>query len=134
MNSPPRSFLLMAINAIGLLGTFFILAGLIWIMYHYTRPQAVEEARWTERKRNLTELRAQNRESLDSYGWLDQSRGVVRLPISRAMNLTIQEWQQPSQGRSNLLARLEKALPPAPAKAPAAPATNAPPAVAPAKK
>jgi len=51
---------------------------------------------------------------LNSYGWLDQSKGIVRLPISEAMKLALRDWQNPAAGRSNLIARVEKAtaLPP----------------------
>jgi hypothetical protein len=34
-------------------------------------------------------LSAQN-EKLNSYGWVDRSNGIVRIPIERAMNLILQ--------------------------------------------
>ncbi len=104
------------------LGTFFILAGLIGLMYYYTRPAPVDQAHWTERQKNLAELRAQNQEVLANYGYSDPARGTVRLPITRAIEQTITEWQNPAAGRSNLLARLARAVPQLPAGA----ATNAP--------
>jgi hypothetical protein len=112
-------------NAVGFLGTFFLLAVLIWAMYRYANPAPVEEARWMERQTNLAQLRVQSREVLHNYAWIDQSRGVVRLPAARAMELLVTEWQNPAAGRSSLLARLEKALPPLSS---APPATNAAPA------
>ncbi len=128
-----------AIFATGFAGIFLILAGLVWIMYHYTQPPPPDTEYWAQRTRNLAELNAQNNEQLQSYGWLDANRGQARLPIARAMELTLQEWQNPAAGRSNLLARLAKWAPTVPALAatngPAA-ATNAaanPPAVTPPK-
>jgi hypothetical protein len=124
-----------AINAVAVLGIFFTLAGLIWIMNRYTRPEAVEEARWAERQKNLAELRAQNQELLDHFTWIDQSRGLVRLPIARAMELTVHEWQTPALGRSNLLARLERAAPrPSPTTTNASPANPGPTNSAPLKR
>lgn len=38
--------------------------------------------------RDMQELRAAEREVLGSYGWVDRSAGVVRLPIERALELT----------------------------------------------
>jgi hypothetical protein len=111
----------LSLNAIAFLGIFLAGAGLIAVMYHFTRPGPVDQSRWAERTKNLTELEAQNKELLEHYGWVNQTRGVVRLPLDRALELTAKEWQNPAFGRSNLLARLEKALPPLPA-----PATNAP--------
>jgi hypothetical protein len=118
-----------AANLVGIFGTFFIVAALIWAMYHYTQAPAVEEAHWAERQKNLAELTAQNRELLSTPAWIDQRRGVVRLPIDRAMELTASEWQSPSLGRSNLLARFAQATPPTPVAPTNSPtATNTPPA------
>jgi len=122
MQGPSENRIKVAVNAAAFIGMFFILAGLIWIMYHYTQPGPVDEARWAERKKNLAELNAQNVERLENYAWIDAKRGVVSLAVARAMELTIREWQDPAEGRAQLLARLEKYLPP-PA---AAVGTNAP--------
>lgn len=105
---------------IGILGSFFILAGLVWAMRHYTRPAPVGQARVEERKKNLAELRAVEAEALNTYGWVDQGKGVVRLPVARAMEITLLEYQNPVAARSNRVARAEKAAVPAP-KAPETP-------------
>jgi hypothetical protein len=42
--------------------------------------------------------RLSEQQMLDSYGWVDQSGGVVRIPIDRAMDLLVQRglpWQAP---------------------------------------
>jgi hypothetical protein len=39
--------------------------------------------------RELAEMRAQEDALLHSYGWVDRSAGVVRIPIERAMQLTL---------------------------------------------
>jgi hypothetical protein len=36
-------------------------------------------------------LRQQQAEQGSTYGWVDEKAGVVRLPISRAMELVVQE-------------------------------------------
>ena len=104
----------------GVLGTFLIMAGLVWIMYHFTQPPPLDESRYAERRKNLAEINAAAKEQLDNYGWIDQAKGIVRLPVTRGMELTIQESKSPAQARSNLIARLEKATAVAP-KAPPAP-------------
>ena len=100
--------------AIGILGSFLIVAALVWAMRHYTQPPPLGEDRIALRKKALAELRATETEELNSYGWLDQSKGIVRLPIAEAMKLALRDWQNPAAGRSNLIARVEKAtaLPP----------------------
>jgi hypothetical protein len=89
-------------------------------MRHYTQPAPLGADRAQERIKNLTELRAADYEAANNYAWKDQSKGLVRLPVDRAMELTLQEWQNPAAARSDLIARMEKATAPAP-KAPEQP-------------
>ena len=103
-----------------ILGTFLIAAGLVWAMIHYTRPAPLTGDRAALRRKNLAELRALNAEALANYAWVDQAKGIVRLPIEQAMKLTVAEWQNPAAGRANLIAREEKAAA-APPKAPEKP-------------
>lgn len=116
MKQAERSTVSWAINALALTGLLLIMFALIWIMYHYTRPEPVDEAHVAERRRNLAELNAQAKEVLENYAWLDQVKGIVRLPVSRAMEISAKEWRNPATARSNLLWRLEKAttVPPQP--------------------
>ncbi len=97
-----------------------IVAALVWVMRTYTRTEPLGEDRAAVRRKNLAELRAANAEALSSYGWQDQTRGVVRLPIAEAMKLVENAWQNPAAARSNLNARVEKATAPLP-KAPEKP-------------
>jgi len=106
--------------AAGILGCFLIVAALVWAMRHYTQPPPLGEDRVALRKKALAELRAAEAEGLNTYSWLDQSKGLVRLPIAEAKKLTLRDWQNPAAARSNLIARVEKASAALP-KAPAAP-------------
>ena len=104
---------------VGILGSFLIVAALVWAMQRYTQPPPLGEDRIALRKKALAELRAAEASELDTFGWVDQGKGVVRLPIAEAMKLTLRDWQNPAAARSNLIARVEKATavpPPAPAK------------------
>jgi len=94
---------------IGLLGTLLIVGGLTWFIIQRTRPPGIDQARAELRRKNLIELRAENQAALTTYGWVDQNKGLVRLPVSRALELSIALWHDPAAGRSNLLARLEQA-------------------------
>lgn len=111
-DNPPNFRVKVAINAVAAGGMLLILSALIWIMYHVAAPPPVDEAHWDQRKRNLADLNARNAELLDNYAWIDQNKGIVRLPIDRAIELTIREWQNPAEARSNLIARADFAAPP----------------------
>jgi len=86
-----------------------IFAGLVWKMRQYTTPEPLGAARAAERAKALAELRATEAEALNSAGWIDPTKGLVRLPIADALKLAEREWQNPAQARSNLMARVEKA-------------------------
>ena len=106
----------------GILGSLLIVAALVWAMQRYTQPPPLGEDRIAVRKKALADLRATEASELESYGWVDQTKGVVRLPINEAMKLALREWQNPAAARSNLIARVEKAT----AVPPAAPAKPSP--------
>jgi hypothetical protein len=100
---------------VGILGAFLIVAALVWAMRLYTQPPPLTEDRAAVRARALAELRAAEAEALRSPAWLDQGKGLVRLPIAEAMRIVERDWgQNPAAARSNLIARVEKAtaLPP----------------------
>jgi hypothetical protein len=93
----------------GILGSLLIVAALVWAMQRYTQPPPLGEDRVALRKKALADLRAAEATELENYGWVDQAKGVVRLPIAAAMQLALRDWQNPVAARSNLIARVEKA-------------------------
>lgn len=46
---------------------------------------------------DIVQLRAKKRAILQSYGWVDEPQGVVRIPIERAMALIAQRSTEPGQ-------------------------------------
>jgi len=105
-------------NILGLIvsiaGTFLIIAALIYVMRQYVQPPAMDQARVQERKKYLADIQAANAEVLNNYAWQDQAKGVVRLPITNAMDLIVREYQNPASARSNLSARADKVFAPPP--------------------
>jgi hypothetical protein len=120
VNPPPVRERATLAYTVGILGSFLIAAALVWAMRHYSQPPPLGEDRVALRKKALAELRAAEAEELNTYGWLDQSKGIVRLPIAEARKLALVAWQNPAAARSNLIARVEKATA-APPKAPEKP-------------
>jgi hypothetical protein len=68
-----------------------------WLALKLDAPHAhvvdkVEGVKYpADRKALLAEHRAQEQAAATTYGWVDQKAGVVRLPIDRAIELTVQE-------------------------------------------
>jgi hypothetical protein len=44
----------------------------------------------TNPRQDLSELRAAEEDVLNTYGWVDKTAGVVRIPIDEAMRLTVE--------------------------------------------
>lgn len=86
-----------------------VFAALVWKTRQYTTPAPLGAARVEERAKAFREMRAAEIEALHSVGWVDQAKGIVRLPIDEALKLAEREWQDPAQARAKLLARVEKA-------------------------
>ena len=82
---------------IGLTGAIalFVIIVLLQALFH--NMQAAEtDAKTTGRPdQGVQALKADHLEQLNSYGWMSESEGVVRVPIDRAMELVVAE----SQGR-----------------------------------
>ena len=77
------------VTAVAVIGGFLIFVLILVIAYLPNKPAPLPEGTKTpeERAAILSELAT-------SYGWVDQTKGVVRLPLERAMQLTIEELQQ----------------------------------------
>ncbi len=104
--------------SVAVIGSFLIVAGLVWLMNVYTRPEPLGEDRAAVRRKALADVRTADAEALNNpnYVWQDQTKGIVRLPIEKAKDLSLQLWQNPAAARANLIARAEKAfyVPPPP--------------------
>jgi len=53
----------------------------------------VDEQTAQVRLKNLADLNAENQRILTQYHWVDKSKGVVGIPINRAMDLVLAELQ-----------------------------------------
>src|SRR6266516_4014855 len=85
-----------------------------------------EETRAKKRIENLKTAREDAEKALNSYAWIDKNKGVVRIPISRAMELTVAELAQKKPAPAGPIATPAAETSPA-AAAPAAPAAAASP-------
>ena len=97
------------------LGAFLIVAGLVWAMRHYTQPVPLDAERAAVRAKALAELRAAEAEAMNNTGWVDASKGIVRLRVEDAVQWVEREWARDPRGAySNLVARVDKATAPPP--------------------
>jgi len=96
----------------------FVLFGLIVLAVVGPSPRTsdYEETRAKKRMERFKALHEETQKDLTTYAWVDKNKGVARIPIDRAMELTVADLAQKR---------------PAPAGPIATPAAQAPPAAAP---
>ena len=96
----------------------FALFGIIVLAIIGPMPRGsdYEEARAKKRMEKLKTVREEAEKDLTTYAWIDKNKGVARIPISRAMELTVADLAQ------------KKPAPAGPIATPAAPAGSAAPA------
>jgi hypothetical protein len=100
--------------AIGFVIAFVIFIALIVIVKFSIPVPAIDADRNATISKALAEIRHAEMIALENPGWVDQPRGIVRLPIETAMQITAKEWQNPAQARADLIAREAKLSAPAP--------------------
>jgi hypothetical protein len=100
------------------------------------RGSDYEETRAKKRMEKLKTLREETEKDLSTYAWIDKNKGVARIPISHAMQLTVAELAQKKPAPAGPIARPPAAppagspkpgvaQPPPQASAPAAPPSPA---------
>jgi hypothetical protein len=128
-----------------------VFAGLVWFVVEQQRVIPTrDDQQGEERFKNLAALNADNQKILTTYRWVDKGKGIVGIPINRAMDLVVKDLstnhphpagpiampvaqpsatQQPSPNANNPPAATP-ASSPAPAATPASSAATTPSPVA----
>ena len=74
----------------------FVLFGLIVLAVIGPSPRTsdYEETRAKKRMEKLKALREETQKDLTTYAWVDKNKGVTRIPIDRAMEVTVADLAQ----------------------------------------
>ena len=87
------------------------------------RGSDYEEVRAKKRMEKLKTLREETEKDLTTYAWVDKNKGVARIPISRAMELTVAELAQKKPAPAGPIATPAAETSPAAAGSPASAAS-----------
>jgi len=90
------------------------------------RGDDYERVRAESRIKKFLDLRDEENKALSSYAWVDKTKGTVRLPIDRAMELTVADLANKKPAVAYAIVAPESSAAPAGAAA-ATPAPSAPP-------
>ena len=101
----------------------FVLFGLIVLAVIGPSPRTsdYEEARAKKRMEKLKTLHEESQKELTTYAWVDKNKGVARIPIDRAMEVTVADLAQKKPAPAGPIATPAAQTAPAGAS-PAAPA------------
>ncbi|MCU0232152.1 MAG: hypothetical protein MUC67_12400 [Acidobacteria bacterium] len=83
----PKTSLTAVVAIVGTLILVLIIVGLQALFYHVENDAYAQV--YSEPNLDLKMVRAQQLELLNSYGWIDREKGVVRVPIDRAMEMVV---------------------------------------------
>lgn len=81
-------------SAIGWIGGIFIFALIVAVAYLPNQSVDVYQQNADERLQLRSEVDAEQTRLVGSYEWINEGEGVVRLPVERAMRLTVEELRQ----------------------------------------
>jgi hypothetical protein len=95
----------------------FLFVALVVVVKFSVSVPAIDADRAAVRSKALAEIRAAEATALNTAGWADKDRGLVRLPIETAMQLAESAAKDPAAARADLMARAKKAVAPLPQKA-----------------
>jgi hypothetical protein len=77
-------------TVVTVLVVLLLFAGLVWFLTHQRESIAASEPGRSElRLKNLNDLNTENQKTLTSYRWIDKGKGIVGIPIDRAMELEV---------------------------------------------
>jgi hypothetical protein len=99
----------------------FVLFGVIVLAVIGPAPRGdtYEQKRAKAREEKLKVAREEDAKALGSYAWIDKSKGVARIPIARAMELTVADLTKKEPQPAGPIATPAEAASAAPAGAPA---------------
>jgi FtsZ-interacting cell division protein ZipA len=94
----------------------FALFGIIVLAIIGPTPRGsnYEETRAKKRMETLKTVREDAEKTLNTYAWIDKNKGVVRIPISRAMELTTAQLAQQKPAPAGPIATPQEQSPAAP--------------------
>ena len=84
------STLLSAFGWIGVIALFLII---VLIAYYPNRPPPIGENQSAARLETLTEVETKQQSAITNYGWVDQSKNIVQIPVSEAAGLLVKELE-----------------------------------------
>lgn len=90
----PQSLL---ITILGVIGAILLYAVIVGLEFYYNRvsENIINTKVYTTTPTQLRDLRAREDESLTRYRYVDEAKGIVQIPIDRAIEVLLKEGDKP---------------------------------------
>lgn len=85
---------------VGIIGAILLVVIIVALQGYFMKAKRDE----LERKvagnpvQELADLRSGQIERLTAYRWVDRKKGVVAIPVERAMEIAVREWRERQRG------------------------------------
>ncbi|MBI2840052.1 MAG: hypothetical protein HYX75_17190 [Acidobacteria bacterium] len=93
--SDPSAYGTIVVGFVGAILTVAIIIGLQALFYSVEQEENLQKV-YSQSAEELARLRAEQLELLNSYRWIDREKGIVGIPIDRAMEMTVRELNAPA--------------------------------------
>lgn len=111
-DNPNNLIILGAVGVVGVLFLAIVIAVSQW--FGFAARDEIGAKQLAPESSQLRTLRADEQARLNRYQWVDKAAGTVRIPLARAVELTVRDWPARQDGT---------VAPPAEPTEPTAPAT-----------
>lgn len=100
---PERTPLRVAFTFVGGLLAFLVFGVAIWLIVRsYSNAPTVEDQRATVRLNYKAEVETSSKRLLETYGWIDEAKGLAHVPVTEAMKAVVEEYSHMQVGPSSI--------------------------------
>jgi len=79
------------VSALGWIGVFLVFVLVVALTYLRDPAASQEERNIVDRMKIRNDVRAEQARLVNDYQWVNQPEGVIRVPVARAMEITVEE-------------------------------------------
>ncbi|MDM7915813.1 MAG: transmembrane domain-containing protein, partial [Candidatus Eisenbacteria bacterium] len=92
----PNAPMTAAVGVVGAVLIFLIIVGLQALFYRWNESETRRKT-WGVAPEELARATADQKEQIRSYRWVDAQKGIVTIPIDRAMELEARDLNRPAE-------------------------------------
>lgn len=96
MSNPEKTssgFGAQGVTFVAILVVCFAFLFALWVSALSPDVPAVDEKRVAEREKTLADTRAKQQALISEYTWANKEEKIVRIPVTRAMELVVEDYQ-----------------------------------------